>query len=197
MNDDLEGPDPSPTSDSSEASDDPSLRSGGRIRSPLPGRPPQAVGFLLSQLGFETSHRFHELMSKVELDPRQFAVMRAIDASDGQSQNAVGEWLRIPPSSMVAVLDRLEARGLVERHLHPSDRRARTLHITGEGQKVLEDAREQAMILEQIICDGFSPNQRKKLLDMLGHIADNLGLVQGLHPGMSADHVPGTEPTKQ
>jgi DNA-binding MarR family transcriptional regulator len=163
--------------------------------SPLPGRPPQAVGFLLSQLGFETSRRFHTLMAEVDLDPRQFALMRAIDASDGPSQNAVSEWLRIPPSSMVAVVDSLEARGLVERRMHPSDRRARTLHITGEGQKVLENAREHAMELEETICAGLSIGQREKLIDMLANVSNNLGLVQGLHPGMASHHdsPPGTD----
>jgi DNA-binding MarR family transcriptional regulator len=86
---------------------------------------------------------------------------------------------------MVAVVDSLEARGLVERRPHPSDRRARTLHITGEGQKVLENAREHAMALERTICAGFSTAQRQKLIDMLSDVSDNLGLVQGLHPGMA------------
>ena len=132
-------------------------------------------------------------MAEIDLDPRQFALMRAIDASDGPSQNAMSEWLRIPPSSMVAVVDSLEARGLVERRLHPSDRRARTLHITGEGQKVLENAREHAMELEETVCAGLSTGQRERLIDMLGNVSNNLGLVQGLHPGMAShrDSPPG------
>jgi DNA-binding MarR family transcriptional regulator len=154
----------------------------------LPGRPPEAVGFLLSQLGFETARRFHALMAEVELDPRQFALMLAIDASEGLSQNAVSEWLRIPPSSMVAVVDSLEARGLVERRPHPSDRRSRTLHITVDGRMVLDSATQHAIGLEETVCADLSPDQREKLLDMLARVADNLGLVQGLHPGMARAH---------
>jgi DNA-binding MarR family transcriptional regulator len=186
-----EVPDASPAPNSSEPGDDASASpSEGRtpILSPLPGRPPQAVGFLLSQLGFETSRRFHALMAEVELDPRQFALMRAIDASEGLSQNAVSEWLRIPPSSMVAVVDSLEARGLVERRPHPSDRRSRILHITVDGRKVLDSATQHAIGLEQTVCADFSPNQRQKLLDMLARVADNLELVQGLHPDMAKAH---------
>jgi len=82
----------------------------GAAGSPLPDRPAQAVGFLLSQLGFETARRFGLLMAEVELEPRQFALMRAIAACEGQSQNAIGGWLRIPASSMVAVIDHPEAR---------------------------------------------------------------------------------------
>jgi DNA-binding MarR family transcriptional regulator len=191
VDDNDEVPDASPAPNSSEPRDDapaspPEARTP--ILSPLPGRPPQAVGFLLSQLGFETARRFHALMAEVELDPRQFALMRAIDASEGLSQNAVSEWLRIPPSSMVAVVDSLEARGLVERRPHPSDRRSRTLHITVDGRKVLDSATQHAIGLEQTVCGNFSPDQREKLLDMLARVADNLGLVQGLHPGMAKGH---------
>jgi len=156
--------------------------------SPIPAHVPRAVGFLLSQLGFETARRFGSLMAGVELEPRQFALMRAIDAYQGQSQNAIGGWLRIPPSSMVAVIDHLETRGLVERRPHPSDRRSRTLHITDDGRQVLARATELAMGLEGAICQGFTGDERQHLLDMLARVADNLGLVQGLHPDTSTGH---------
>lgn len=151
---------------------------------PIPDRPAQAVGFLLSQLGFETARRFGMLMAEVELEPRQFALMRAIAASEGQTQNAIGEWLRIPPSSMVAIVDHLEARRLVERRLHPTDRRSRTLHLTDEGRKMLSRATELAMELESTICSGFTKDERQQLLDMLTVVIGNLGLTQGLHPDM-------------
>jgi DNA-binding MarR family transcriptional regulator len=166
---------------------------GGRESSiapggPVPGHSPQAVGFLLAQLGFETANRFGKLMAEVDLEPRQFAVMRAIEAFDGQSQNAVGEQLRIPASSMVALVDHLEGRGLVERRAHPKDRRSRTLHMTDHGKGVLERATVLAMGLEQTICRDIDPGAREDLIEKLVRVADNLGLVQGLHPGVSTDH---------
>jgi DNA-binding MarR family transcriptional regulator len=157
---------------------------------PLPDHRPRAVGFLLSQLGFEVSSRFTKLMAEVDLDPRQFALMRAIQASEGHSQNAVGEWLRIPPSSMVALVDHLEERGLVERRPHPTDRRSRTLHMTSRGRQALERATDLTIEFEKTICRGFDESDRTKLLDLLSAVADNLGLVQGLHPG-AAKH-PGS-----
>ena len=156
---------------------------------PLPDHRPQAVGFLLAQLGFEVSSRFGKLMAKVDLEPRQFALMRAIEASGGQSQNAVGEWLRIPPSSMVALIDHLEERGLVERRLHPTDRRSRTLHMTPKGRDLLANATELAMDLEMTICRGFKDGERAQILDLLAQAADNLDLVQGLHPSDTEEHV--------
>jgi DNA-binding MarR family transcriptional regulator len=154
---------------------------------PLPDHRPRAVGFLLSQLGFEVSSRFTQLIAEVDLDPRQFALMRAIQASEGHSQNAVGEWLRIPPSSMVALVDHLEERGLVERRPHPTDRRSRTLHMTPRGSKTLKRATALTIEFEKTICGGFDESDRAELLDLLSAVADNLGLVQGLHPGATKE----------
>jgi DNA-binding MarR family transcriptional regulator len=155
----------------------------------VPGGPHQAVGFLLSQVGFEVASRFGKLMAEVDLEPRQFPLMRAIEASEGQSQNALAELLRIPASSMVALIDHLEERGLVERRLHPTDRRSRTLHMTEAGRDLLARATVLAMGLEMTICRGFEEADRAQMLERLAQIADNLGLVQGLHPGTADGHV--------
>lgn len=147
----------------------------------------KAVGFLLSQLGFEIGGRFSKLMAEVQIEPRQFAVMRAISSADGQSQNAVGEWLRIPPSSMVGVIDQLESRGFVERRAHLTDRRSRTLHLTKEGAAILGKATLLAMSLEETICEGLNPEGRNGLVEVLVRLTENLGLVQGLHPGVPSE----------
>jgi len=148
----------------------------------------QAVGFMLSQLGFETARRFGGLMSQTGLEPRQFALMRAISSAEGRSQNEVGESLHIPPSSMVAVIDVLEERGFVERRPHPGDRRARLLYMTAAGIEVLDRATTLAMGLESVVCNGLAPAERATLLDMLVRVAGNLGLEQGLHPDTSSGH---------
>jgi DNA-binding MarR family transcriptional regulator len=119
-------------------------------------------------------------MAEVDLEPRQFALMRAIAASEGQPQSTLGEWLGIAPSSMVAVIDDLEARGLVKRRPHPTDRRSRTLFLTKDGQKVLEGAIGRASELEQTVSGGFSENERQGLLKSLTRVADNLGMLRGL-----------------
>src|SRR5579883_2319919 len=120
---------------------DPGRRAGrGPERAAPPPAGPQAVGFLLSQLGYETARRFGLLMAELGLEPRQFALLRAISRSEGHSQNELGALLRIPPSSMVSVIDHLESRGLLRRQPHPGDRRARLLYMTPAGKEVLERA---------------------------------------------------------
>ncbi|SAI55048.1 marR family transcriptional regulator [Bordetella ansorpii] len=61
---------------------------------------------------------------------------------DGVRQGALAEALGIEGPSLVRLLDHLVSAGLIERREDPSDRRARTLHLTESGQALrakLED----------------------------------------------------------
>src|SRR5215468_10726085 len=99
-----------------------------------------SVGFMLSTLGHAISRRFLRALEPLELHPREFAVLRAVKAKDGQSQQMLADQLHIPPSRIVAIVDELESRRLVERRPDPQDRRLRTLYLTRRGQTLLDDA---------------------------------------------------------
>ena len=143
----------------------------------------RAVGFLLSQLGAIVSSRFHDVMHSVDLEPRHFVVLNAISSFGGQLQSAIAELLHIPPSSMVSLVDHLERARLVERHPHASDRRARSLVLTEQGRVLLEQAMGLAMGVEQLICEGFSAEERRQLMAFLDRVAANLRATPGVHPG--------------
>lgn len=159
----------------------------------------QAVGFLISQLGLEVTRRFALIMNEVDLEPRQWSLLRAAADAEGQSQNALGDALAIPPSSMVALVDHLEDRGLVERRPDPTDRRSRRLYITPKGRRAIENAWELAAGFERTLCAGFTTNQRRQLIELLTRVVDNLGLARGVHPGAASGDgtpLPTDEPSR-
>jgi DNA-binding MarR family transcriptional regulator len=151
-------------------------------------RPFEAVGFLLSQLGFAGSMRFAERLEPLDLNPRTFALLRHIDESEGRSQHALAEALRVPPSRMVALLDELEDRQLVERRPHPGDRRARSLYLTAAGRRLFKKASKVAAEHEAELCAELSEAERRQLLKLLGRIAAGQGLSPGVHPAMGRTH---------
>src|SRR5215813_10584087 len=107
-------------------------------------RAPSSLAFLLSQVGTHAARRFSERLESVGLQPPQFRVLNMVDAAEGQSQQAIGEAIGAPASRMVAIVDELERRGLVERRPHPSDRRIRTIFLTGDGRRLLARGRKIA-----------------------------------------------------
>ena len=117
-------------------------RRRGRQPSPsAPRRVPFRGGRLHAVLDRLRGRRaFREILAPLELEPREFALLRAVAAAEGQSQQAIGERLQIPPSRMVAFVDALEERSLLERRHNPHDRRTRELHLTDAGRELLERA---------------------------------------------------------
>ena len=93
---------------------------------------------------------------------------------------------------MVAIVDDLEQRGLVERRPHPSDRRIRALYLTGEGRKLLA-GRKIALEHEDELTRGLSEADRKRLVPLLQKVVDEQDIRTGVHPGLSE---PGDEPQR-
>jgi DNA-binding MarR family transcriptional regulator len=149
------------------------------------GSPARSVGFTLSSLGYAVSRRFHATLAPLGLEPREFALLRAVAPAEGASQQALAERLQIPPSRMVAFVDALEARGLLERRANPEDRRARALYLTDEGRELLATAFSLASELEAQLCSGLTASGRERLLADLQSVGAQLGVEPGAHSAHS------------
>lgn len=144
----------------------------------------RSVAFMLSSLGYAISRRFHAALAPVGLEPGEFALLRAVATSEGEPQNALAERLRISPSWMVAIVDQLEKRQLLERRPHDRDRRARTLHLTAAGKKLLGQAERHAQQFDGHVSDPLSEDELRQLLGLLEKIAAGLELDPGAHSAL-------------
>jgi DNA-binding MarR family transcriptional regulator len=156
------------------------------VRKPVTNSTPpfRSVAFMLSSLGYAVSRRFHEILRPLELEPGEFALLRAVSASDGAPQNALAERLHISPSWMVAIVDDLERRGLLERRPHERDRRVRTLHLTAAGTKLLRQAERGARQFDAQVTEPLSETELEQLLELLERVAAGLDLQPGAHAAL-------------
>jgi DNA-binding MarR family transcriptional regulator len=146
--------------------------------------PFRSVAFMLSSLGYTISRRFHEVLRPLELEPGEFALLRAVSANEGEAQNALAEQLHISPSWMVTIVDELEKRGLLERRPHARDRRVRNLHLTAAGKKLLKRAEKQAEQFDRQVAEQFDEAELGRVLDLLDRVAEGLELQPGAHAAM-------------
>jgi hypothetical protein len=89
----------------------------------------------------------------------------------------------MPPNRLVAVLDELEGRGLIERRDNPADRRSNALHMTGAGREALARIGQIAREHQDALCAALDESERARLGDYLARIAAEQGLKAGVHPG--------------
>jgi DNA-binding MarR family transcriptional regulator len=154
---------------------------------PLPeaSGPYRSVGFTISSAGYAIARRFRAILAPLELEPREFALLRAVSVAEGQSQQAISEQLQIPASRMVAFVDALAARGLLERRQNEGDRRAHALHLTEQGHSLLREALVLAVAHERDICGDLSASEREQLLALLGCVVGRLELPRGAHSALA------------
>ena len=148
-------------------------------------RAPSTLAFLLSQVGTFAARRFAERIGEVDLNPPLFRVLNLIDAAEGQSQQTIGAAIQVPASRMVALVDELEERGLVERRPDPGDRRVRALYLTRKGRAALTRGREIAGAHEEELTKGMTKTDRERLTKLLQKIVDEQTIGKGVHPGLS------------
>src|SRR4051794_34209430 len=88
-----------------------------------PGRPHLSTTFLLAQVGAQAANRFAARLEELKLVPAHTGVLRSIVGNPGISQQALATKLGLVPSRLVALLDELEGKGLIERRDNADDRR--------------------------------------------------------------------------
>jgi DNA-binding MarR family transcriptional regulator len=147
--------------------------------------PPNAVGFLLSTLGFHSHAVWAERLLPLGLDSRQAAMIRHVAGAEGQPQQALAQALGIPPSRVVGLVDALEQRGLLRRQGDPADRRVRTLHLTSEGRRMVRTLAEVSAAHEHSLCVGLKGEERQHLLLLLKKVVAGLDLSDTVHSGLA------------
>jgi DNA-binding MarR family transcriptional regulator len=139
--------------------------------------------FLLAQLGAHAASQFAERLAVLGLTPPDAGILRLLRIAAGLSQQELAAKLQIHPSRLVAILDNLEKRGLVERRANPDDRRLYSLYLTKDGGGVLGRIGKVAREHQDALLSALSREERDELATLLLKIADQQGLVRGVHPG--------------
>jgi DNA-binding MarR family transcriptional regulator len=122
--------------------------------------------------------------------PVQFAALSAVARMPGLDQRSLARFIAFDASTIGAVIDRLETRGLLSRSNSPKDRRVRLLNLTDDGRQLLIQAqpavlRAQARMLEPL--PEASRGQFMALLTQLIDENDRLARAEGAAAGKEAD----------
>ena len=96
-----------------------------------------------------------------------FGVLEALLHKGPLPVNALGSKVLLTSGSITTAIDRLERRGLVERGGDANDRRARVVHLTGAGRKLIRKLfaeHEQAM---EKAVSALPPKEQALLIELL------------------------------
>jgi DNA-binding MarR family transcriptional regulator len=131
------------------------------------GMLPQLIGYNLRRAQANALQSLQSLMAPYDITPGQFGALYLVFQNPGLSQSDLGAALGIDRSSMVAVIDRLEARGLVVRAPSPMDRRSYALRLSEAGTELVDDLAPQVREHDRVIAHQLSGAEQAALVDLL------------------------------
>lgn len=107
------------------------------------GNPAEEAWRLLWQVMQANKPRFMAFAQELGLAPMQLHALRLVEPGEGLPMSSLAGLLFCDASNVTGIVDRLEARGLVERRPSPKDRRVKLLVLTEEGARIRETAFRQ------------------------------------------------------
>ena len=128
-------------------------------------------GFLLARLGFGFKARASARLDEAGFELYDYGILALLAEGVRETQATFADALALDPSRLVALLDSLEARGLIVRQRDPHDRRRHVVSITAAGERELSRLRAISKRLEDEFFAPLDSSDRQVFQELLVRLA--------------------------
>lgn len=104
----------------------------------------------------------------------QWVMMIWLERQPGLSQKELAELVEVEPITVARLVDRLEARGLVERRADPADRRIWRLHLCPPSRAILEEMRHERADMYDLTTRGLGEAEIHAMVSALCRMKSNV-----------------------
>jgi len=132
------------------------------------------VGFALHDAARLMRKRFEQRARNSGLTRSQWQVLAMLTLNEGIHQKGLADLLDIESITLARLIDKMEAKGLVERRRHPTDRRQYLLFLTAEARPLLTLMRQMGEQTRSEAMADFTDDERAQLLHLLVRMKGNL-----------------------
>ncbi len=137
-------------------------------------QPEPSMGFLIADVARLMRRNFDRRAQQIGLSRAQWQVLAWLKRNEGISQAALADLLEMSPMTLVRLIDKLEAAGLVQRRPRPGDRRSYRLYLADHAHPLLDRLWEMGAETRRQAQAGISKADEALLLDVLTAIRRNL-----------------------
>lgn len=119
-------------------------------------------------------------LADLDLTQGEWAVVAAL-AKAGEAEltpSQLADLTSVAPSSMTHRLDKMAARGLIERRPDQANRTRTLISLTGEGWDLFSEAIRESNVVESDILRGLTPEERGELARLLEGVIERLDSVE-------------------
>jgi MarR family transcriptional regulator, transcriptional regulator for hemolysin len=129
---------------------------------------------LLSDVARIMRTRADQRARRLGMTRAQWVILVWLERRSGISQQDLAALVEVEPITVCRLVDRLEARGFVERRSDPKDRRVRRLHLTPQAEPILDEIHSYRAELRDLLTDGIPDEALKSQIDSLLRMKSNL-----------------------
>ncbi len=117
----------------------------------------------------------------------QFVLLATLSRGQALTQRELARRMPSDPSTVRAMLVLLEQRGLVQRDVHPTDSRARTVALSPEGKRKFRQLWTAGDPIRAQMVETLEPDEVETLVNLLTKVAQSLNLERGPNGGESSE----------
>jgi DNA-binding MarR family transcriptional regulator len=128
---------------------------------------PRLLGYNLRRAHQLSWRTYVSFIGESKIRPGLFSLLILTRFNPGIAQIELGTHLGVDKASIVALLDRLERAGLIERRRSTRDRRRQGIFLTDAGSRELETLMQQVRQLERQLASRFSKTELDQFLGFL------------------------------
>jgi len=130
----------------------------------------EIMGFHIRLAHGAVYRHFTETFADLDLTQKQVSALWLIDDHPDIAQADIGRRLHMDRATVMAIINRLQKRGFIERGASTGDRRRQTLHLTAAGHDALVRARESVLEHEAWLKARFTQRETATLVKLLRRI---------------------------
>ena len=139
----------------------------------MPSNQP-TLGFVLHEVARLLKRRFEQKAKELGLTRAQWQTLAYLNVHEGIHQGKLADILEIESITLVRILDKLEARGLIERRQHPTDRRMWQLYLREDARPLIAAMQKIGDATRAEALAGVTDADRELLLQTLKTMKRNL-----------------------
>ena len=128
--------------------------------------------------------RFDQWARAYGMTRAQGMILARLSRQPGLSQNEMAVICEVEPITIGRLVDRLEARGLLERRPDPSDRRIRRLHLLPASEPILAEIQDYKSALHDYLTGGLDEKSIETAVEVLLHLKQQL-TMESAGPGLA------------
>jgi DNA-binding MarR family transcriptional regulator len=128
---------------------------------------PESATQLAMQFARSVTRALQSRAVRLGFSPGQFPVLLELWEEEGLTQRQLLDRVDVEQATMANTLSRMERDGLIERRVHPRDKRAQQIFLTERARAMREEALELAREAEDAVFSGFRRFEKELLKEYI------------------------------